>query len=136
MIKGIKEKIIGLTGSASGITSVLGSWQICHNVCLGLVALLGVIGITVVGMPLAFLTKVAVPFWTAAFGLLLIIIFLYFKKRCISIKQIMFNSGLIIAGTPFQAIENFRILFWIVGGSLVFVSVSLFVKGKIQRRLK
>ena len=133
-MKIIKEKIIGATGSVSGAASVLGSWQICHNVCLGIIALLGVLGITVIGMPLAFLTKVAIPFWTVAFLLLLVIIVLYFKKKCISQKMIMFNSGIIIAGIPFQPLQKFSVIFWIIGGSLALIAISLFIKDKIQNR--
>lgn len=136
MIKNIKEKIVGATGSVSGAASILGSWQICHNVCLGIIVLLGVLGITVVGMPLAFLTKLAIPFWTAAFLLLLVIIVLYFKKKCISQKLIMFNSGLIIAGIPFQPLQRFSVFFWVIGGILVLTAVSLFVKDKVNSRMK
>jgi hypothetical protein len=134
MIKRIKERIVGITGSASGATSVLGSWQICHNVCLGIVAFLGVIGITVTGMPLMFLTKVAVPFWITAFVLLLVTIGLYVKKKCISKNLIMFNSGLIVAGIPFQPLQDFRILFWSLGGVLAIAAIGLFVKGKIRKK--
>lgn len=135
MIKKLKEKIIGATGSVSGATSILGSWQICHNVCLGIVAFLGVLGITVVGMPLVFLTKVAIPFWITAFVLLLVIIGLYVKKKCISKNLIMFNSGLIIAGVPFQPLQDFRILFWSLGGVLALTATVIFIKGKIQKKV-
>ena len=136
MIKRIKEKIIGTTGSISGAASILGSWQICHNICLGIIALLAILGITVVGMPLLFLTKLAIPFWTIAFVLLLIIIGIYIKKKCISKNLIMFNSGLIIAGIPFQFLDSFRILLWIIGGILVITSTSIFIKNKIQKRMR
>ncbi|RMF54613.1 hypothetical protein D6745_04705 [Candidatus Woesearchaeota archaeon] len=131
MIKAVKEKIVGATGSVSGIASILGSWQVCHNICLGIIALLAFLGITVVGMPLMFLTKLAVPFWTAAFLLLLVTLWFYFRKRCISNRLIMFNSGLIIAGVPFQPLQQFSPVFWVVGGSLAIMGVSLFVKDKI-----
>lgn len=134
MIKNIKEKIIGITGSASGITSIMGSWQICHNVCLGLVALLTVLGITVLGMPLAFLTKFAIYFWIAAFLLLLITLAIYVKKKCISKNLIMFNSGLIIAGVPFQFLQDFISFFWVIGGILALTSVYLYAKGKLEKR--
>ena len=134
MMKNIKERIVGVTGSATGVTSILGSWQICHNVCLGIIALLGIIGITVVGMPLAFLTKLAIPFWSVAFILLLIIIALYFKKKCISKNLIILNSGLIIAGIPFQPLQKFIVFFWITGGMLVLLAISLIIKNKIQNR--
>src|SRR3989338_4532520 len=132
MIKYIKEKIIGAIGSISGITSIFGSWQVCHNICLGIVALLSVIGITITGMPLLFLTKVAVPFWIAAFVLLVVTIVIYLKKKCISPKLIIFNSGLIIAGIPFQPLQKFSKIFWVIGGLLAVLSIYLFIKDKIK----
>ena len=84
MIKNLKEKLIGATGSVSGAASILGSWQICHNICLGLIAALSLIGVTVVGMPLLFLTKIAVPVWSIAVLLLIITTLIYLKKPCIS----------------------------------------------------
>ena len=136
MIKNIKEKAIGATGSVSGIASILGSWQVCHNICLGIIALLGIIGITVVGMPLLFLTKIAVPIWTVAVILLLVTIAIYMKKKCISKNLIILNSGLIIAGTPFQPLQKFSILFWTVGGILALAGISLFIKEKMQKRAR
>jgi len=134
MIKAAKEKLIGATGSVSGAASILGSWQVCHNVCLALIALLAVIGITVTGMPLLFLTKIAVPMWIIAVVLLGVIMWLYQSKKCISKNLIIFNSGLIIAGIPFQSLQNFQILFWIVGGILGLAGIFLFVKEKIESK--
>src|SRR3989338_7155373 len=133
MIKNIKEKLIGATGSVSGATSILGSWQVCHNLCLGVIALLGLIGITVIGMPLMFLTKIAVPFWIVAFLLLLITIGIYVKKKCISNRLIIFNSGLIIAGIPFQPLQTFSKFFWVIGGILGVTGIFLFIKDTIQK---
>ncbi len=135
MNQNIKEKVIGATGSVSGATSIFGSWQVCHNLCLGVIALLGILGITVIGMPLMFLTKVAIPFWIAAFLLLLVAIGFYAKKRCISSRLIMFNTGLIIAGIPFQPLQAFSKFFWLAGGTLAVAGISLFVKDKIQKRM-
>lgn len=134
MIQNIKEKAIGATGSISGIASVLGSWQVCHNVCLGIIAVLAVMGITIIGMPLDFLTKVVVPFWTAAFILLLVTIGLYVKKKCISNRLIMINSGLIIAGVPFQPLQDFLVYLWIIGGFLVVLGIGLYIKDKVVAR--
>ena len=130
------SRIAGAMGSVSGIASILGSWQVCHNVCLGLIALLSVIGISIVGMPLAFLTRIAVPMWSAAFALLLITLGFYFTKRCISGKLITFNSGLIIAGVPFQPLQAYSKIFWIIGGTFATVSVVLFIKDKIGERMR
>lgn len=134
MIKNLKEKAIGATGSISGAASILGSWQVCHNVCLGIVALLGIMGITIAGMPLAFLTRVAVPIWTFAVVLLLVTIVIYMKKKCISKNLIILNSGLIIAGTPFQALQKFSIFFWITGGILAIIGISFFIKDRIEKK--
>lgn len=134
MIKNTKEKLIGATGSVSGAASILGSWQVCHNVCLGIIALLGLIGITVVGMPLLFLTKIAVPIWIIAVVLLALTIWIYTSRKCISKNLIIFNSGLIIAGTPFQQVQQFSLYFWTIGGVLAAIGISLFIKEKIQKK--
>lgn len=127
------EKAIGASGSVSGATSILGSWQVCHNVCLGIVALLSIIGITVTGMPLLFLTKVAVPFWIAAVILLVITTVLYFTKKCISGKLILFNSGLIIIGIPFSPMQKYSLFLWIIGGALSLTAIFLFINDRIEK---
>lgn len=130
----LKEKLIGASGSLSGATGFLGSYQVCHNACMSLIALLSFLGIAVAGMPLLFLTKVAVPFWTAAVILLLVTLWLYVKKRCVSGKLLVFNSGLIVAGTPFRQLQQFSLLFWSVGGALVGLSLFLLVKGRLHKK--
>ena len=130
------NKMLSAAGSVSGLASILGSWQICHNVCLGIVALLSIVGITIAGMPLFFLTKFALPFWSLAAALFAITLFFYITKRCISPKLLLLNAGLIIAGIPFQSLQKLSPLFWSIGGALVLVSVFLFVKDKIKRRNK
>lgn len=132
--RNLKEKIIGASGSVSGAASVLGSWQVCHNVCLGIIALLAIIGITITGMPLAFLTKVAMPLWIVAFLLLIVIIGLYLKKECISHRIIMLNSGFIIAGIPFAPLQKFSAIFWTIGGILIAASITLFIKDRLHKR--
>ena len=129
-INNIKEKLVGATGSLSGVASILGSWQVCHNVCLGLIAILGLIGITIIGMPLLFFTKVAVPFWIIALVLLGVILYFYFSRHCVSKNLIFINSGLIIAGTPFQFVQNYQLYLWIIGGILIFIGLVLFIRGR------
>lgn len=135
MKKKNKEKLVEKSGSVasavSGTVGFLGSYQVCHNICMGIIALLSIIGITVVGMPLLFLTKVAIPFWIAAVVLLSITLFFYFKKRCISKNLILFNIGIIIAGVPFYQVQGFIWLFWIIGGILVLTSIFFWLKPKI-----
>jgi len=136
MEKNLKEKLIGATGSISGAASILGSWQVCHNICLALIAALSLVGITIAGMPLLFLTKIAVPVWSIAVILLVITIIIYLKKPCISRNLIMINSGLIIAGVPFQSLQKFSMVFWAIGGIVALAGISLFIKDKMQKGMK
>lgn len=130
----IREKAVGVTGSVSGAASVLGSWQVCHNVCLGLIALLSVMGITLTGMPLLFLTKVAVPLWLIAVALLGVVMYFYVNRHCISKNLILFNSGLIIAGVPFKALQQYQQPFWVVGGGLALAGIALYIKGRVKKK--
>lgn len=127
--KFLKERSIGFMGSISGITGFLGSYQVCHSLCMSIIALLGILGIAVAGMPLLFLTQIAVPVWMASVVLLMITTVIYFRKRCISNKLIVFNSGIIAVGTPF--FQQFSLVFWSVGGALVALSLSMFFRDKI-----
>ncbi len=130
----ITEKAASFSSSVSGALSFLGGYQVCHNVCLGIIAALSLIGITIVGMPLLFLQKVTIPFWTLAVFLFIITLLLYFKKRCISKNLLMLNSGIIIAGIPFKAVESYLSIFWIIGGTLVVLSLLFYIKGRLQKR--
>ena len=128
----IAEKFSSATSNLSGITSFLGGYQVCHNICIGIIALLSIIGITVVGMPLFFLTKVAVPFWIAAVVLFAISLTLYLKKKCISKNLLTFNVGLLIAGIPFSNIQKSAPVFWVIGGAVVVFSLLSYAKAKLS----
>ena len=78
--KGLKENIVSAISGFSGLMGVFSSWTVCHNVCTAAIALLAIIGITVTGMPLLFLQSVAVPFWTAAVILLIVLLILKWRK--------------------------------------------------------
>ena len=135
MSNGIKEKVLGATGSISGGLSFLGGYQVCHNVCLGLISILTLLGFTITGMPLLFLTRVSIPFWAIALALLILAIILKFGKNMeFSGKIILLNSGLIIAGIPFQQLQRFNYIFWITGGILVVSSIGWYVYGKFKKK--
>ena len=115
-----KDKIVETIGTVSGATSALGGYQFCHNVCLSIIALLSAIGITIAGMPLMFLTKVAVPFWIiGTLFLTLMSILTYANAVKFSSKLMIINTGLLIIGIPFKTLQSFQTLFWIVGGLLI-----------------
>lgn len=127
-----KRASITVVSSVSGGLSFLGGWQICHNLCLGVVALLSLVGITVVGMPLLFLTQYAIYFWSIAVLLLVPTLFMYWKNRkCMSSKLILFNIGIVIASVPFVWLQSYQLILWMIGGILVLSSVWMFLKPKI-----
>lgn len=131
----VKEKILGASGGITGTLSFLGGYQVCHNACLALISVLTILGFSVAGMPLLFLTRVAIPFWTIALALLALTIILKFGKDMkFSGKIILLNSGLIIAGIPFQQLEQFNYIFWIVGGSLVTFSIGWYFYDKDRKK--
>ncbi|HLD02831.1 MAG TPA: hypothetical protein VJC07_03985 [Candidatus Nanoarchaeia archaeon] len=123
-----KEKVASAGSVVSSVVSFLGGYQVCHSICIGIIALLSLIGITITTFPLIFLTKVAVPFWIAAVALLAISLVFYFKKKCISRNLIILNAGVIMAGVPFENLQSFRVFFWVIGGGLVLLSIILFIK--------
>lgn len=129
-----KGKALTLTSSVSGVMGFLGGYQVCHNICLGIIALLSIIGVTLVGMPLLFLTKVAIPFWIAAAFLFIISLFFYLRSKCLSKNLLLFNGGIIIAGVPFISLKDFFVFFWIIGGSIVLISIILFIKGMVMKK--
>ena len=130
-----KNKLIGSTNAISSSVSVLGSYQICHNICMGLISLLSILGITIVGMPLLFLTKIAIPFWIVAVILLLLIVILKLTKiKGLSTNMMLFNSGLIIAGIPFKNLQLYKNYFFISGGIIVLLSLLLMIQKKLRFR--
>ncbi len=129
----LKTNVVSAVGSASGISSILGSWQICHSICLWTIALLGIVGIAVSGMPLFFLTKITIPLWGVALGLYVLTGYWYFTRKCVSKKMLFFNGGIIFMGIPFSLVEPIRPLIWIIGGSLALVGLLLFIKEKTRK---
>ena len=129
-----KEKILSFFSSISGGLSFLGGWQVCHNLCLGIIAVLSLIGITVIGMPLLFLTKYTIFFWSLAVLLLIPTILIYWKHRTrMSGKIVLFNIGIIIASIPFASLQSYNILFWSIGGVLIGMSILGLIKNKLAR---
>lgn len=129
----MKEKVVAATGSVSGATSILGSWQICHNICLGLIWLLSIVGITASGMPFLFLTRIAIPAWTIAALLFAITTYMYIRKGCIPKWLWLFNAGLLITGIPFPALQPYHLLFWAAGGVIAIFGIIILIQNRLQR---
>lgn len=117
----------------SGCASVLGSWQICHNVCTSLIVALATVGIAVQGMPLLFLNKLQWPLWIAAVALfaVLVLVRVGTRMRCITTRGVVGNAALLFAGLPFEGlwVSNARIAgLVIVLGVLLWYLKDLVVK--------
>ncbi len=129
----VKLKTASIFSGISGSLSFLGGWQICHNLCLGIVAALSLIGITIIGMPLLFLTQYVVYFWSAAVLLLIPTIVMYWKnKEHMSKNLILANIGIVIAAIPFASLQRYQLLFWIIGGVLIVIVIVSLLKNKIK----
>ncbi len=123
MFKVLKEKIASITSGGSGVLSLAGGYNVCHNICLAAIAGLAVIGISVQGMPFEFLQAFSIPLWTLGVGLLGLTGYLYVTRKCISKNLLAANSGLLIAAIPFKELEFLQLSFWIIGFGLVGVAV-------------
>lgn len=118
----IKEKLLKLSGAGASCVSILGSYQLCHSICMVLISILAIVGITIVGMPLFFLTKLALPFWILAVVLFSILLILKIKGMgCITNNSLMFNGGLLITGIPF--LQDYYLFLWVVGGIFIIYSI-------------
>ncbi len=121
--------VFAVAGSVSGAGSIISAHNVCHSICLAVVALLSVFGIIVSADILMWLQDYNLFFWTMGIAFLAISLAIYYKMPCcISKKLILFNAGLIIIGFPFFIFLS--LLFWIVGGGLTLFSVGWYFKGK------
>lgn len=132
-----KEKLISSASSVSGLTGIFSSYNVCHNICTAAIALLSVVGITIAGMPLLFLQKVALPIWVLAVALFFATLLLYLKNRhCMSKNMLVANFGLLTIGTPFVQETAYKPYFWAAGGIIVAYSAIMVIKGKISSKKK
>jgi len=128
------ENITGAASTASGFLSFLGGYNVCHNICLALLAGMALIGISVEGMPLAFLQDYVIPLWLLAVTMLGVTGYLYSKHKCVSKNLLAANTGLIIAATPFKELESMQIALWIIGFGLVGVAIINYVSEKFEKK--
>ncbi len=129
-----KSSIVAASGSISGAASVLGSWQVCHSICIGIIIALSTIGITISAFPLLFLTKIAGVMWGFAAVLFAITWYLYRTKGCISSNLLLLNAGLLVMGIPFKALQPFILLFYVVGGALSLSGLVMLLQPLVEAK--
>ena len=127
-----REKYLNYFSSFSGFSGIFSSYQACHSICLGVIALLSIIGITLTGLPFLFLQKLALPLWAIALALFAVSIFIYIKHKHHKIRNLLiFNSGAIIVGIPFENLAFLRTYFLIIGFSIIIFSLYLIIKKRL-----
>src|SRR3989344_4087682 len=110
-------------GTTAFTTLGITAHNFCHYLCLGVVALLSVAGVSVIGMPLMFLESYAIYFW--AMGLIFLaasFYLLYTRPLCISKNAILANSGLLIIAVPIK-VGSLNYGFWAGGGLVVATAI-------------
>jgi len=119
------ERVFGLAGGVSGAGSVISAHNVCHALCMAVVAFLSVFGIIVSSDILMWLQDYNLFFWSMGMIFLGVsFVLLYLKGNCISKKMIVLNIGLLIIGFPF--LQNWFV--WTPG-----ILISLFSVGWYMR---
>ena len=127
-------KFLGLVGTASGAGGIISLHNVCHTVCLGVVATLSIFGIAVSSTALMFLQDYNLLFWSMGVFFLALSLALYAKLgKCISQRLIVFNAGLVLAGTPL--LPSLQIVFWAAGFSIAVLVSLIYIKDKMGVRI-
>ncbi len=91
LYKRIKARVIalGAFGGVLGGVGALGAFGVCHSICVAAIGLLALFGITVIGMPFAFLQEPVfyIPFFVVGLASIAGSIYLYIKHRRMSCKR-------------------------------------------------
>ncbi len=135
MIRKLKKKIgsrVGILSTASSGASVFSSYNVCHSICMVVVSLLSIMGVTASATFLLFLQPYSLLLWNIGLAFLVLSLLLYIRfGGCISWKLIMFNGGLIIASFPF--FESMFYVFWAVGFPISGYAVYLYIKSRRKK---
>ncbi len=127
------KKLFGIAGTASGAGSIISAHNVCHAVCLAVVAFLSIFGIIVSSDVLMWLENYNLFFWSMGIMFLGISLILYYKMPCcISQKLIIFNTGLIIIGIPF--FQN--MISWSLGNLITTFSIGWYLRNKFFQEVK
>ncbi len=124
-------KGIAAANAAVSSMSIISSYNICHSLCMSVIALLSVFGIIVAGMPLAFLTQYQIYFWLIGSVILAVAVGLYiWKGPCMSPKLLAANAGLLLAGFPFAG--RFYAVFMLTGFAIVITTIIIYLKERAE----
>lgn len=137
----MRERVIALKtrwleggGTTSGIFGAIGSvHNVCHSLCVIVVSILAIFGITASILPLMFLQTYQMYFWVTALVFTTASFYFYLQQRhrAARDKNLLFiNSGLLIFGLPFSQLADYIDFFRFTGGALAFTGLLLLFFGK------
>src|SRR3989338_11138040 len=101
----LKKRIFGGGGTVSGVFGAIGSvHNVCHSLCVTVVSILAIFGITTQILPLMFLQTYQRYFWGVALIFTGVSLYLYRQQEQKVSRDrnlLLINTGLLIFGLPF-----------------------------------
>lgn len=135
MAASAKDSLVGAAGTTSGFLSFLGSYTVCHNLCMLAIGALAAVGITASGLPFLFLQDYAVYLWVISVIALAVSLLIYFKMaHKTSRNLIIANAGFILAGVPFDSLGNYEQVLQATGVLLVIYALASFAYERLLKK--
>lgn len=130
-----RERLSATGATASGTFGAIGSvHNVCHSLCVSIVSIAALFGITMNILPLMFLQTYQAYFWWAALVFTVISFYLYLKQRHKSTldRNLLFiNYGLLTFGLPLSGwLADYMDIFRFLGGALALIGLFLIIFGK------
>ncbi len=124
-------------GTASGIIGSVGSLSnVCHSLCMSIVSLFAVLGITLNILPLMFIQTYRLYFWLVAFVFTALAVYFFIKQKKYFARDrnfIILNTGLLIFALPFYFLADYMDFFRFVGGVIAIIGLlSFFFRKKVN----
>lgn len=130
----LRTRLLGSGGTTSGVLGGIGSvHNVCHSLCVTVVSILAIFGITTSILPLMFLQTYQIYFWAGALVFTAASFYFYAQqnKKLTRDRNLLFiNSGLLIFGLPFSQLADYMDFFRFIGISLAVVGLFLFFFAK------
>lgn len=136
----LKSRLFGGGGTTSGVLGGIGSLHnVCHSLCVTVVSIAALFGITLNILPLMFLQTYQLYFWIAALIFTVTSLYFYLQQRRKVARDrnlLLINSGLLIFGLPLAQVSFLSVLadytefFRFIGLSLAGVGLILLIFGR------
>lgn len=130
----LKTRLFGSGGTTSSVFGAIGSvHNVCHSLCVTVVSMLAIFGITTQILPLMFLQTYQLYFWLGALVFTGASFYFYLKQRhprTFDRNLLFINVGLLTFGMPFKQFSDYMDFFRFIGGSLAIIGVFLLLFGK------